>query len=118
MFALSATPSWADNSSDAISHGKYLAVTADCVACHTAPGGKPFAGGRAFTLPFGVVYSPNITPDMATGIGRYSDDEWVRMLQKGIGPDGKYLYPLMPYGGLHAYAEGGCTGREGVPDAP
>ncbi|MDR3463028.1 MAG: cytochrome c [Beijerinckiaceae bacterium] len=96
-FALPTTASRADTLSDRIADGEYLARAADCVACHTAPGGKPFAGGRAFALPFGVVYSPNITPDAETGIGRYSDDEWVDMLHKGVARDGKHLYPVMPY---------------------
>jgi mono/diheme cytochrome c family protein len=79
------------------SEGEYLTRAADCVACHSAPGGVPYAGGREFRLPFGTLYSPNITPDRDTGIGQYSDDEWVRMLQQGIGRDGKHLYPAMPY---------------------
>jgi len=87
----------ADAQSDLVARGEYITRAADCVACHTAPGGKPFAGGRAFTLPFGVLYSPNITPDQSTGIAGYSDDDWVRMLHDGIGRDGKYLYPAMPY---------------------
>lgn len=97
VFVLSASSSCADGLPDRVSHGEYIATAADCVACHTAPGGKPFAGGRAFTLPFGIVYSPNITPDSETGIGRYSDDEWVEMLHRGVARDGKHLYPVMPY---------------------
>jgi mono/diheme cytochrome c family protein len=80
-----------------IARGQYLATAADCVACHTAPNGKPFAGGLAFKLPFGVMYSTNITPDGATGIGAYSDDDFVRALQKGVRHDGQRLYPSMPY---------------------
>ena len=81
---------------DTVANGAYLARAADCVACHTAPGGQDFAGGRAFKLPFGVIYSPNITPDQ-TGIAGYSDDEWVRMMHDGVGRGGKRLYPAMPY---------------------
>ena len=77
--------------------GAYLARAADCVACHTKEGGTPFAGGRAFVLPFGTIYSPNITPDRDTGIGKYSDEDWVRMMHKGIAADGKHLYAAMPY---------------------
>lgn len=77
--------------------GEYLARAADCVACHTAPGGTPYAGGRAFTLPVGTIYAPNITPDKETGVGAYTDDEWVAALQKGVGRGGKHLYPAMPY---------------------
>src|ERR1700722_9512179 len=61
----------ADAQSDLIARGEYLTRAADCQACHTAPGGQPFAGGLAFVLPFGVLYSPNITPDPATGIAGY-----------------------------------------------
>ena len=77
--------------------GEYLTRAADCAACHTAPGGKQFAGGRAFKLPFGTLYSPNITADKETGIGDWSDDDFFRALHKGIGKDGKYLYPAFPY---------------------
>jgi mono/diheme cytochrome c family protein len=87
----------ADAQSDPVARGQYLTRAADCEACHTAPGGQPFAGGRAFVLPFGVLYSPNITPDAATGIAGYSDQDWLRMLHKGEGRGGKYLYPAMPY---------------------
>jgi mono/diheme cytochrome c family protein len=87
----------ANAQSDLVTRGEYVTRAADCAACHTAPGGAPFAGGRSFTLPFGVLYAPNITPDPQTGIVGYSDDDWVRMLQQGIGRGGKHLYPAMPY---------------------
>ena len=77
--------------------GEYLTRAADCVACHSAEGGAPYAGGRAFTLPMGTIYSPNITPDKTTGIGDYTDDEWVAAIQRGIGHGGRHLYPAMPY---------------------
>ena len=77
--------------------GEYLARAADCVACHTNPGGTPFAGGRPVKLPFGTIYSPNITPDPETGVGAYTDDEWVRALHDGVGRGGRHLYPAMPY---------------------
>jgi mono/diheme cytochrome c family protein len=80
-----------------IAKGEYLTKAADCAACHTAPGGKPFAGGRAFKLPFGTIYSTNITPDQETGIGRWSDAEFVRALHRGIGRNGEDLYPAFPY---------------------
>ena len=73
----------ADARADLIAQGQYVTRAADCEACHTAPGGQPFAGGRAFVLPFGVLYSPNITPDSATGIAGYSDQDWLRMLHQG-----------------------------------
>ena len=82
---------------DQIARGEYLARAADCVACHTAPGGQSFAGGRAFELPIGLLYSPNITSDPQTGIGSYTDAEWLKMLRGGVARDGKHLYPAMPY---------------------
>ncbi|HTJ65399.1 MAG TPA: c-type cytochrome, partial [Alphaproteobacteria bacterium] len=83
---------------DLIAKGEYLMRAADCASCHTAPGGKLFAGGRAFVLPqMGTVYSPNITPDTATGIGNYTDEDFVRAVRTGVAPGGKHLYPAMPY---------------------
>jgi mono/diheme cytochrome c family protein len=80
-----------------VAKGEYLTKAADCAACHTAPGGEPFAGGRAFKLPFGTIYSSNITPDRETGIGRWSDAEFVRAVHRGIGRNGEDLYPAFPY---------------------
>jgi mono/diheme cytochrome c family protein len=80
-----------------VTKGEYLTKAADCAACHTAPGGEPFAGGRAFKLPFGTIYSTNITPDRESGIGRWSDAEFVRALHSGIGRNGEDLYPAFPY---------------------
>ena len=83
-------------SADPIARGQYLARAADCQACHTAKGGAPFAGGLAFRLPFGTLYSPNITPDRETGIGAWTDAQFLRALHEGIGPKAR-LYPAMPY---------------------
>jgi len=80
-----------------IERGAYLTRAADCVVCHTAPGGAPFAGGRAFMLPFGTMYSTNITPDVETGIGSYTDTNFLDALHKGIGRNDTRLYPAMPY---------------------
>jgi mono/diheme cytochrome c family protein len=80
-----------------VAKGEYLTKAADCAACHTAPGGPPFAGGRAFKLPFGAIYSTNITPDRETGIGQWNDAEFVRALHRGIGRNGEDLYPAFPY---------------------
>ncbi|HEX3950212.1 MAG TPA: cytochrome c [Steroidobacteraceae bacterium] len=77
--------------------GEYLTRAADCAACHTARDGTPFAGGRAFVLPFGTIYSTNITPDADTGIGNYSDENFLDAVHKGIGRGGARLYPAMPY---------------------
>jgi len=82
---------------DLIARGKYLTTAADCEACHTAPGGKPFAGGLGFELPFGTLYSPNITPDDQTGIGTWTDAEFVRAVRSGVGKHGEDLYPAFPY---------------------
>ncbi|HTY50892.1 MAG TPA: cytochrome c [Steroidobacteraceae bacterium] len=82
---------------DAVARGRYLAQAADCEACHTAEGGKPFAGGRPFVTVFGTIYSPNITPDAETGIGSWSDADFVRALHRGIDKDGRHLYPAFPY---------------------
>jgi len=76
--------------------GEYLARAGDCVACHTAKGGKPFAGGLPMETPIGTVYSTNITPD-ASGIGRYSFADFDRAVRQGIAKDGSTLYPAMPY---------------------
>jgi mono/diheme cytochrome c family protein len=80
-----------------IERGQYLARAADCEACHTADGGAPFAGGRAFVLPFGTLYSTNITPDKETGIGGYTDANFLDALHKGIAPGNEKLYPAMPF---------------------
>jgi Cytochrome c len=76
---------------------EYLARAADCAACHTARGGQPFAGGLPFKLPFGTIYSMNITSDRETGIGTWGDDDFVRALHRGIAKDGTHLYPAFPY---------------------
>jgi mono/diheme cytochrome c family protein len=80
-----------------VSRGEYLARASDCVACHTVPGGKPYAGGVPFKLPFGTLYSTNITADTQTGIGNWSDDDFVRALHHGVAKDGSRLYPAFPY---------------------
>ena len=82
---------------DQVARGEYLARAADCVACHSGPGRAAWTGGREFVLPFGKIYSPNITPDRDTGIGQYTDAEWISMMHAGVGHDGKHLYPVMPY---------------------
>ena len=80
-----------------VERGEYLTRAADCVVCHTAQGGAPFAGGRAFVLPFGTMYSTNITPDAETGIGSYTDANFLDAVHKGIGRNDTRLYPAMPY---------------------
>jgi mono/diheme cytochrome c family protein len=80
-----------------IERGRYLAVLGDCAACHTAPGGQPFAGGLALETPFGRIITANITPDRETGIGSWTNDEFLAALHDGRGHNGKRLYPAMPY---------------------
>jgi mono/diheme cytochrome c family protein len=82
---------------DIVTRGKYLAEAADCAACHTAPGGAPFAGGLAMPSGFGTIYATNITPDPDDGIGRWSAEDIWRALHNGIRRDGQQLYPAMPY---------------------
>src|SRR5665213_1133675 len=90
-----ATPATA--AAPAPSRGEYLARIGDCEGCHTARGGAPFAGGVAMPTSFGTFYTPNITPDRDTGIGRYSADDFWRAMHEGQTPDGALLYPAFPY---------------------
>ena len=88
----------ASSTADVLARGEYLTKAADCVACHTVQGShKPFAGGVAFRLPFGTIYSSNITADPDSGIGSWSDDEFVRAVREGVRKDGQHLYPAFPY---------------------
>jgi mono/diheme cytochrome c family protein len=82
---------------DLLSRGEYLARAADCMVCHTARGGTEYAGGFAFTLPFGTIYSTNITPDKETGIGNYTDQDFLNAMHRGVRSDGAHLYPAMPF---------------------
>jgi alcohol dehydrogenase (quinone), cytochrome c subunit len=79
------------------SGGEYLARAGDCVSCHSAPGGKAFAGGLKMGSPLGAIYSTNITPDPETGIGSYSLADFDRAVRQGVAKDGHRLYPAMPY---------------------
>jgi mono/diheme cytochrome c family protein len=80
-----------------IARGRYLAIASDCVSCHTVPGAKPFAGGRPIETPFGNMVAPNITPDLETGIGAWSEEAFDAAVRQGIRPNGARLYPAMPY---------------------
>jgi mono/diheme cytochrome c family protein len=84
-------------SASLVERGEYLTRAADCAVCHTAKDGVPFAGGRAFVLPFGTMYSTNITPDTETGIGAYTDADFLGAVHKGVGRGNNKLYPAMPY---------------------
>lgn len=87
----------AANAAEQVERGNYLARAGDCMACHTERGDKPYAGGRAIRTPFGNVYAPNVTPDVATGIGNWSPDDFWRALHNGKSKDGSFLYPAFPY---------------------
>ena len=82
---------------DLVKKGEYLMRAGDCIACHTAPGGKPFAGGMYMKTPFGEISVPNITPDRETGIGAWSDEQFYQAVHQGIGHEGEYLYPVFPF---------------------
>lgn len=86
----------ASNNSSDIERGAYLMKIGDCVACHTAVGGRELTGGLPFETPFGAVFSTNITSDKDTGIGKYSYDEFFDAMHHGVGINGN-LYPAMPY---------------------
>ncbi|PYY86318.1 cytochrome c [Pseudomonas sp. TKO26] len=79
-----------------VQQGEYLARAGDCVACHTAKDGKPFAGGLPMETPIGVIYSTNITPDK-TGIGDYSFEDFDQAVRHGVAKGGSTLYPAMPF---------------------
>ncbi|MGU3360141.1 c-type cytochrome [Methylobacterium sp. M6A4_1b] len=82
---------------DLIKRGEYLATAGDCVACHTAPDGKPFAGNYVLNTPIGKIRTPNLTPDPETGLGNWSADDFYRAFHEGITKDGSYLYPAFPF---------------------
>jgi mono/diheme cytochrome c family protein len=85
------------NTQELVRRGAYLSRAGDCIGCHTALKGQPFAGGVPFTISVGKVYSTNITPDPETGIGRYSLKDFVKVMRQGAAKDGHNLYPAMPY---------------------
>lgn len=94
---LLSAPSALAADADLIRRGEYVATAGDCVACHTAPGGKAFAGGLAIQTPIGEIYASNITPSKQYGIGNYTLAQFTDALRKGIRSDGARLYPAMPY---------------------
>jgi len=96
LFAVS-TARADENTGPPSNQGEYLARAGDCVSCHSAPGGKAFAGGLKMGTPLGTIYSTNITPDPETGIGGYSLADFDRALRAGVAKDGHRLYPAMPY---------------------
>ena len=93
-----ATDSAAQAQAAGISQGEYVARLGNCVACHSTPEGAPLAGGLKMAVPMlGNIYSTNITPDQANGIGQYSFDQFDRVMRTGVARDGHRLYPAMPY---------------------
>lgn len=103
-----------------VARGEYLMRASDCIACHTAPGGKPFAGGRAIDSPLGTIWSTNITPDKETGIGHYTLADFRAALYDGLDRQGRHLYPAMPYENYRVLSEADVRSlyryfMEGVP---
>jgi mono/diheme cytochrome c family protein len=80
-----------------IERGRYALTTANCQGCHTVPGEEAFSGGRGLETPFGTIYTPNITFDPETGLGRWSRDDFWRAMHEGLAPDGSRYYPAFPY---------------------
>lgn len=108
--------------------GRYVAIVADCAACHTRKGARENAGGVVFRLPGGQIVSPNITPSRASGIGEWSEAQFIRAVRLGIRPDGSRLTPAMPYASyasmtdadmhdLYAYYRSGVPPVDTVPGA-
>jgi mono/diheme cytochrome c family protein len=99
LAAAALAPPASAQDTDLVAKGEYLMRAAGCLACHTdvKNDGAPFAGGRAMHTPFGTFYSPNITPDVATGIGAWSDADFVAALRHGEAPDGSNYFPVFPY---------------------
>lgn len=88
---------FAQDDQDLIARGAYISRLGDCVACHTAPGGTPYAGGRAIISDLGTIFSTNITPDPRSGIGSYTQAQFSDAVRHGLRADGAHLYPAMPY---------------------
>ncbi|EHH67732.1 alcohol dehydrogenase cytochrome c subunit precursor [Gluconobacter morbifer G707] len=98
LMAVSFGAAHAQDGDDAlIKRGEYVARLSDCIACHTALHGQPYAGGLEIKSPIGTIYSTNITPDPKYGIGKYTLQEFTVALRKGIRKDGATVYPAMPY---------------------
>jgi mono/diheme cytochrome c family protein len=94
--------------SDTIAQGAYLTAAGGCVSCHTDKenNGAAFAGGHALETPYGVFYTPNITPDPETGIGGWSNVEFIAAVREGIAPDGSHYYPSFPYASYAGLTDG------------
>jgi len=100
LLALLASPAGlAESDDDGLERGRYLFQAANCLSCHTDfdNDGPPLAGGRELETPFGSFFTPNITPDPETGIGGWSDEDFIRALTEGISPEGRHYYPSFPW---------------------
>jgi mono/diheme cytochrome c family protein len=97
LMGATGAPSDAKFDAAQIAKGAALASIGNCGTCHTAEGGRPYAGGRPLTVPFGTIYSTNITPDPDTGIGKWNEAEFVRAMHEGVDREGRDLYPAFPY---------------------
>jgi len=91
------TPLTPEEIAELAPRGRYVAEAADCVACHTAVGGAPWAGGRPFEMPMGTLYATNISPDPTYGIGSWTRADFHRAMRDGVAKGGRHLYPAMPY---------------------
>jgi mono/diheme cytochrome c family protein len=80
-----------------VAKGEELAHIGNCLSCHTAEGGKPYAGGTPLKTPFGTIYGTNITPDAETGIGHWSLEAFTRAMREGVDREGRHLFPAFPY---------------------
>ncbi|MHC1479374.1 c-type cytochrome [Frateuria aurantia] len=97
LMAVTAASAATTTRPDLVARGAYMARAADCVACHTAPGGQPFGGGYGIVTPFGKIFGSNISSDPTVGIGTWTDAQFLAAVKHGIGKQGENLYPAMPY---------------------
>ncbi|MCX8048999.1 MAG: cytochrome c [Methylohalobius sp.] len=88
---------WAAEREDLIRRGEKVFLLGGCGNCHTAESGPLAAGGEPLITPFGTFYPPNLTPDPETGIGKWSEEEFIQALQEGISPEGQPYYPAFPF---------------------
>jgi mono/diheme cytochrome c family protein len=95
-------------SASLVERGRYLAQAGDCIACHTVPGRRIFSGNRPMPTPFGTLYAPNITPDPETGIGKWTSDDFYKMMHTGRSRDGSLLYPAMPFAAYTKVTRADC----------
>jgi mono/diheme cytochrome c family protein len=99
LSSLSLAPLVWSQDREQIKRGEYLARAGLCIDCHTdyKKKGVELAGGAPIQTPFGIIYSTNITPDRETGIGEWTDADFLRAMHQGIGREGEHLFPAFPY---------------------